>query len=147
MSKKNAAKNSKFKYSDGQEITEGDILLCTSKRKPSEKTKLYVKYSQTYNCLVVSTSANTTFMYKTLEAILTEYNVAYDGEYETNLFIWESIIISKFYDATKEFKRIQSHLVFGDPKIIAELEKEGHYLRHPRTRKLRARNRMAKSDH
>ena len=87
MSKKNAAKNSKFKYSDGQEITEGDILLCTSKRKPSEKTKLYVKYSQAYDCLVVSTSADTTFMYKTLEAILTEYNVAYDGECETNLFI------------------------------------------------------------
>lgn len=54
--------------------------------------------------------------------------------------------MSKFYDVTKEFKRIQSHLVFGDPKIIADLEKEGHYLRHPRTRKLRARNRNAKSD-
>lgn len=55
--------------------------------------------------------------------------------------------MSKFYDVTKEFKRIQSHLVFGDPKIIADLEKEGHYLRHPSTRKLRARNRNAKADH
>ena len=62
------------------------------------------------------------------------------------IFLFEGKIMSKFYDVTKEFKRIQSHLVFGDPKIISELEKEGHYLRHPRARKIRARNRMAKSD-
>ena len=48
----------------------------------------------------------------------------------------------------KEFKRIQSHLVFGDPKIIADLEKEGHYLCYPRTRKLPCSQLyMAKSDH
>jgi len=52
--------------------------------------------------------------------------------------------MSKFYDVTQEFKPIQSHLVFGDPKIVAKLEKEGHYIHHPRIRKLRARNRMAK---
>ena len=87
MSKKNAAIFCMFKYPDGQQITEGDILLCTSKKKPSEKLKLYVKYSDTYNCLVVSTSANTTFMYKTLESALSEYTVVYDGEHDTNLFI------------------------------------------------------------
>jgi hypothetical protein len=44
-----------------------------------------------------------------------------------------------------EFKPIQSHLVVGDPKIVAELEKTGHYNRHPRPRKLRAEHRAAKA--
>jgi len=44
-----------------------------------------------------------------------------------------------------EFKPIQSHLVVGDPKIVAELEKTGHYNRHPRPRKLRAKHRAVKA--
>lgn len=44
-----------------------------------------------------------------------------------------------------EFKPIQSHLVVGDPKVVAELEKIGHYNKHPRPRKMRAEHRLAKA--
>lgn len=52
---------------------------------------------------------------------------------------------NKVANVRDEFKRIQSHLTFGDPKIVAELEKEGFYARHPRQRKMRAKNRKEKS--
>lgn len=52
---------------------------------------------------------------------------------------------AKIANVRDEFKPIQSHLVVGDPKIVAELEKVGHYARHPRFRKLRAEHRMSKA--
>ena len=57
----------------------------------------------------------------------------------------KSVKPTKVANVRDEFKPIQSHLVVGDPKIVAELEKIGHYTKHPRPRKLRAKHRAAKA--
>ena len=57
----------------------------------------------------------------------------------------KSVKPTKVANVRDEFKPIQSHLVVGDPKIVAELEKIGHYIHHPRPRKLRAEHRAAKA--
>lgn len=57
----------------------------------------------------------------------------------------KSVNKPKVANVRDEFKPIQSHLVVGNPKVVAELEKEGHYTKHPRSRKQRKINRARKS--
>lgn len=54
-------------------------------------------------------------------------------------------LANKVADVRDEFKPIQSHLIFGNPKVIAELEKQGHYIKHPRPRKAAKANKLKKA--
>ena len=57
----------------------------------------------------------------------------------------KSVNKPKVANVRDEFKPIQSHLIVGNPKIVAELEKIGHYTKHPRPRKSAKINRARKA--
>ncbi len=50
----------------------------------------------------------------------------------------------KVANVTAEFAPFPGHIVFGDPKVIAEKAARGDYNKHPRIRKLARQNRNNK---